>query len=182
MHKKTYNGCTCRFSNWMPITTHCEILKKMISGGRKVRGVGTQPELKHCCELPNWPFVYWLARNYEPRFAQCWAHILSLSKKEIRYGPFTSVFLLFILVYKNLLFLYRYGRVCFGIGSRKVLWGRFPIIGQSGLVNDHSLSRRHKQYIMLFRIWREFPSWIIESSIHNNFLLLSFWLSVHEYL
>jgi hypothetical protein len=26
--------------------------------------------------------------------------------KEIRYGPFTSVFLLFILVYKNLLFLY----------------------------------------------------------------------------
>ncbi len=38
---------------WMPITTHCEILKKMISGGRKVRGVGTQPEHDIAIKLPD---------------------------------------------------------------------------------------------------------------------------------
>lgn len=136
--------------------------------------LGTQPEAANC--LPNWPFVYWLARNYEPRFAQCWACILLPPGKKYDTGPspvfFDSICIgtricsfcidmnlwIFVLVLVA-------GRSC---------ESRVPIIGQSGLVKGHSLSRRHRQYIMCFEIMRLSFSCFYRDVFHYHFSLMWF--------
>ena len=60
---------------------------------------------------------------------------------------------LFWYVYRYyLFFLYGYilMKLGFGFANRKISWVEFPMIGKSGFVKWHSLSRRHKQYISIF--------------------------------
>lgn len=134
----------------MPLVTRCEIYKIWSRVDTKGRVVGFHTRIANTCYCPTDLSYSRLKRNYEPLVAQ-WqpeSHPLYLNEDDTDHHQ-CFLILFFVSVYKNLLFLYGYENLmnlCIGIGSRKVLWRRFPIIGQSGLVKYHSLSRRHRQY------------------------------------
>lgn len=77
------------------------------------------------------------------------------------------LFVLFVSVYicKNFVF---------GFANRKVSWVEFPMIGKSGFVKGHSLTRRHKQYIPFFETMRVYASchFCIHSHRYTKFLII----------
>ena len=85
------------------------------------------------------------------------------------------LFVLFVLVYicKNLVF---------GFANRKVSWVEFPMIGKSGFVKGHSLSRRHKQYILFFITLRVLRYCHFIWKYHNTIKNLINRISINNYI
>ncbi len=154
-------------------------LKKMISGGHKRSVVGYLTRSKYMLAQLTFRMLIW-----EELRASCCpvaTRILPISGEMRTIRVTTSVFWFeCVSVYKNLLFLYGYEHVmnlCFGIDCRKILEERVPIIGQSGLVKGHSLSRRHRQYSRNSETKRGEVSCHIYSKVFHIHLSTIFWLT-----
>ena len=64
----------------------------------------------------------------------------------------------------------------FGFANRKISRVEFPMIGKSGFFKDHSLSRRHKQYISILKKLRVYKFCFLENIRFYISKYLYFWL------